>query len=303
MNDLDIWLNNTYFKKHLDNAQDKDRIISQLEKATELGKINWLLDAFPKTLDDEEIYSSLFLNISTDYSKIITKYPSEFRVAESKDRIHVGHTNQMGVYYDGRISEYIDYPDARVASFSFHFLDTKNGKELLLEGIQGDIYKDSGHLTFKEAKRMFGKLNTYYGVDWRQGILKQVYDYGKEQGMNVKGNIPGIFYLFGSSITEYPLYALNYLSTYLKIGIPFEDITFRRVIEDDIRTPMVNACKFLESKSYDDKASLIQKAASEYGAQFSSNRDAWLWKHKIELRDYEKNCVIAYKKIFSEVFS
>jgi len=69
MNDLDIWLNNTYFKKHLDNAQDKDRIISQLEKATELGKINWLLDAFPKTLDDEEIYSSLFLNISTDYSK------------------------------------------------------------------------------------------------------------------------------------------------------------------------------------------------------------------------------------------
>jgi hypothetical protein len=185
---------------------------------------------------------------------------------------------------------------------SFYFLDTKNSKELILENIQGNIRLDDRQYSYKQINHVFDKLRTFYGVDWRQGLFQQVYNYGKKQGMTVRGKIPGMFYDTNSFEAAYPLYALNYLGVYLQIGIHLDDIVFKKS-SDKWNSHWQNVVSYLKNKSPEERIILVKKAAKEYRTFFTRNKHIWKYEHKMDEIIFKKNCENEYKRIFSEILS
>jgi hypothetical protein len=305
MGNLDFLLQDMHFKKYLDSAHNPKKVLDRWEKMLDTNKVHELLNTFPKTLDKDEKYSSLLMNLTIDYNQIINRLPKGFSLIESNepDSTHVDNTNQIDIYFNDILSKGINEPSTfKVACMSFYFLDTKKGKELRIENIQGEISTASGYFSDNEIKRVFGKLSTFYSVNWKQGLLQQVYDYGKEQGMTIKGELPGIFYFYShrSSLPEYPIYTLDYLTTYLKIGIPLDNIIIRTVPED-IKSRWEKTFSFLRTKTDEEKVSFVKQAADAYRKEFRQNKND-LYKHQLALSAFENNCKKTYERVFSEVF-
>ncbi len=295
-------LNNEHFKNYLDTTPNPNKFINRLEKISETNKIGRLLRCFPEELSEDKIYSSLLMNINMDYNEVFQKVPTDFEINESINRIHTGNANQIGINFKKNIpkeKKNLEEETRRIACASFYFLDTEEGKKLLIENIQGDIHRGTGWYTDREIMRVFGKLNTFYKTNWRVGILQQVYDYGKMQKAEVKGIIPGLFALWSVSIQEYPMYALDYLSTYLKIGIPLENIEFKNATYQNINPNWQNIIPFLEKKTTEEKIQIVRDAANAYRKAFKTNRDGWLFKNAITMEEYKSNCINAYERIFS----
>jgi hypothetical protein len=308
MGNLDFLLRNAHFKTYLNNAYNPEEVLDRWDKTLDMNKVRLLQKIFPKTFDEDEIYSSLILNLTADYNKIINRLPKGFSVVEPIEQdsfIHVGSTNQIDIYFNEVLSKGRFEPGIfKVACMSFYFLDSKKGKEIRIENIQGEISTASGYFSDKEIKRVFGKLNAFYGVNWKQGLLQQVYDYGKEQDMNVKGELPGIFYLpcasVPNSMPEYPLYTSDNMTAYLNIGIPLDDIIIGSVPKD-IETRWERTFAFLRTRPDEEKVSLIRQAANTYRKEFTSNRNN-LHEQKLTPSTFEENCRKAFEQVFSEVF-
>jgi len=307
MANLDFLLRNTHFKTYLNNAHNPEEVLDRWEKALDTDKVHGLLKAFPKTFDEDETYSSLLLNLTANYNQIINKLPEGFSVIEaeeSNELVHLGITNQIDIYFNNILSKERHKPStSKIACMSFYFLDSKKGKELRIEEVQGEISTARGHFSDKEIQRVFGKLSTFYGVNWKQGLLQQVYDYGKELGMNVKGEIPGIFHFYNgtSSMPQYPIYTIDYLTAYVNIGIPTDDIIISPVPED-IQSQWDKAFSFMKTKTNKEKDLLMKRANNAYREEYKLYKKD-LDEQKLTHSDFEEKFKKTYIKIFSEVFS
>src|SRR3989344_2864621 len=201
--------------------------VQYINSEEKLGKINRFLEYFPSFLSEDELFSSINLNLKFNFDNLQIPLPENFNIFESKTAIHIGNLNQLSIEYSGAESE-----KRRIACLSLYFLNRDKQRELRLNNIQGEIKPTRfGYFFNKKRKihRIFGKLDYFYGKDWRAGLIEKIKSFGEKEGMKVIGEMPGIFSHLGSSISEYPLYSLYYLNSFLKAGIPLENIDFRGV--------------------------------------------------------------------------
>lgn len=118
------------------------------------------------------------------------------------------------------------------------------------------------------------------------GLCSQLVEYGSQNDINVKGEIPGIFYLMNTdSKSEFPMYFLNHMLTYLRSGIDGENIILPRL--DD---PLLNkgageiysrACDLDENS----RIKYLQDSLKNYTVNFQRLRKKYLESREINLND------------------
>ncbi len=251
------------FQAHIATLEDPEEFLQTVDWAVNDYKVSQLLKAFPKDLTVDQLVASLLLNLQQDYDTIVTNLPPFFSARESKIWIHPGYSNQIGIHFEGKLRK-MDVEDAkrRVATFGVHFRDIDGTQCMYLDSIQGEL-KEGRHTTVREIRRVYGKLATHFGEDWKVGLLRQAMEHAHAQDMDVRGRVPGIFCLIGSSRPEYPLYSLNYVRTYLSLGIPLEKIEFNPV-PDDIPANWDGALSFLQTIDPEEQQQRLGAAARDY---------------------------------------
>lgn len=282
-------LKNQKFKKYRDSLGKGPEFDRYARKARFLDKV------WPEDFTVDQVVDSLLLNLHQDYDSIITDLPSEFSARDCESSIHVGNTNQIGIFYTGKLSKEVEVSDYRMACLSVHFRD--NGeKGMYIENIQGEIPEEN--FDRRGVRRIFGKLNSHFGEDWRVGLLRQTADYARAKDIKVKGKVPGVFAFIGHSISEYPMYSINYVRTYLQIGIDLEDIEFARLWEG--LHSWDAAVKSLKTKSPEERIERLSSAANEYGKSYRR-----LWREcynesKLNLDEFYEQSQEECKRIFAE---
>jgi hypothetical protein len=97
------------------------------------------------------------------------------------------------------------------------------------------------------------------------------------------------------------MYALNYLSTYLKIGIPIDNIRFQRVSED---IPSWDDAKaFLRTKSQEEQITIAHNAAEAYRQFYTTSKRKGLQGDIQNWKNHKDECKQEYHRIFSEILS
>lgn len=288
------------FRKYIDSLPDPEAFRQKLAlEATEF-KVSLLERALPQNLTSDQLTASLLLNLQQDYDSLITNLPAEFQAKESKSAIHIGNTNQIGIYYAGKIQNGKGNIKSRIACISLHFRDIDGAQTMYLEGVQGEL-KESKHPR-REVRRVFGKLNSYFGEDWRAGLLRQPVKYAYDQGMSVRGTVPGLFSFIATSLPEYPIYSLCYLQTYLRIGVPLEDIEFTQV-SAEIQTKWVDAVNFLKTKTQEERLLLLAQATNEYARSYRRLMHQWLREKTIDVPTFDESTKEEYARIFAQHLS
>ena len=285
------------FQEYVESLRDPNAFLESLDWELNERKINRFKKVLPDDFSVDQLVSSLLLNLQQDYDAIITDLPPGFHARETRERtVHVGNTNQIGIHYEGEIKKGEDKSDTRIACVSFHFRDIGGGHFMYLENVQGELKE--GHYSRREIRRIFGKLNSHFGEDWRIGLLRQPLKYARDQGMEVKGNVPGVFYFIRDSLIEHPIYALNYVQTYLRLGLPLEDITFNPTPKE-IQARWDRAISFLETETPEERLRLLSLAAREYTKTYDRLHHQWLEEEDINYPMFEAGC----KKEFARVFT
>lgn len=280
------------FQKHLNSLENKDSFIDRLDSFLQSYKLENFKTNIPKDFTFVNFADSLLLNLQQDYNSIISNLPSDFIARESKERIHIGNVNQIGIYYQGK---------KRVACLNVYFQDKSGSKFMYIDNIQGDIKSSTINSSLKEIHKTFGKLNNYFGEDWRAGLSKQLVDYAKTRDIKVKGKVPGLFFLFESSITDYPIYSLNYVQTFLRSGIPFEDIEISPLQNgfewaDSLWSEAISSLKL---KDLEDRLTALNSASKEYTKFYN---DSWeeIYKDCSKFEDFKLNCKKESIKVFEK---
>lgn len=231
---------------------------------------------------------------------MIVDLPAEFQARESERFIHIGNTNQIGVHYTGEIQKGKGNVDFRIACISLHFRDIDGTKSMCLEDVQGEL-KESKY-SRREVRRVFGKLNSYFGEDWRVGLFRQAIGYACDRGMEVKGRVPGVFWFLGDSLPQYPLYSLCYVQTFLRSGIPLENIEFAKV-PDYVQLRWGDVVNFLQTKTLDERLHLLALATDDYARLYGRLKHQWLREKVIDFSIFEANTVREGLRVFAEHFS
>lgn len=297
------------FQEKLKSHPNADSIHNKLTDDSSNWIYRRILEKLEEKVDENNVLESFFLNANINYGKIFPSLSTEFTVKESTKKIHVEVIHQAEIYFNGDLTNNSKKKNsARIATLGFYFSKTNEGTELHIENIQGDIHTSSGNYTNREIMRVFGKLNACYDQNWRAGIAQDIKNYGVEQEAVVKADIPGLFYFLDSSMPQYPLYTINYLNTYLNIGIPLDNIEFGQTPDTNTKHVFVNSLwkdvtTFLETKPLDEQTKLLADASKEYGTLHKQYELEWLSNDHISTDDYEANCERAFKKIMKETFS
>lgn len=299
--DIQMLLRTQQFRRYVDSLPNPDAFLEKLGLPETQCKLTSLEEAFPEEFNPEQVKESLLLNLQQDYDSMVSDLPPDFRARESKAAIHVGNTNQIEICYDGKINNKINRENVRIACIGLHFRDIGNARLMYFENVQGEL-KEGGYYSRREVRRIFGKLNSHFGDDWRVGILRQLIKYAHNRDMEVRGQVPGLFYFFASSITQYPLYSLNYVQTYLKSGISLEHIEFKPI---DHRTRGIwpKAMVFLATKNQEERLGLIRLAAGEYAQSRDYLRHQWLKEKTIDCETFDESCEEEFARVFEKYFA
>lgn len=286
------------FREYLGSLQDPNLFLQKVNSEVNTYKIDMLNNIFPKDFSLDQRVASLLLNLQQDYDTMIKNLPGEFQMKES-GLIHVGNTNQIGVYYNGRIQRGKERFGSRIACVSLHFRDISGAQIMHIESIQGELIER--RYSRREVRRVFGKLNSYFREDWKVGLLRQLCGYAHDRRMGVKGEVPGIFCFFGSSFREYPMYSLNYVQTYLRAGVSLENIEFRPV-PDDVKTRWDMAINFLKNRNPEERLSLITSAAKAYTNSYTQLRSKWL-EEEAKSQGFSVSNEMEFARVFTKYFS
>ncbi len=293
------------FKKCVTSLENPDFFLNKYKEAVnDDGEylIERLSKVFPEELTQSQWISSILLNLQQDYGAIISDLPDEFRSEESKSCIHVGNSNQIRVYYNGILRKGGEKANKWVACIGLHFRDMGDAQVMCLEDIQGEL-REGSRFSRREVRRIFGKLNTHFDGDWRIGLLKQPIQYARDREMKIIGRVPGLFFLFGSSIAEFPMYSLNYVRTYLQSGIALEDIEFDKIQRDDLRTTWDTALDVLKTKDHAERLHLLNSAANEYIKTYDIFYDRLLNDKMFKYSEYEKRLQEEFARVFEKYLS
>lgn len=288
------------FRKYMDLLQDPGTFRQKLGLETTKFKIDRLKEALPPDLTPDQLATTILLNLQQDYGSMIVDLPAEFQARESEHAIHVGNTNQIGVHYTGEIQKGKGNVDFRIACISLHFRDIDGTQSMYLEDVQGELRESK--YSCREVRRVFGKLNSYFGEDWRVGLLRQTLNYAYDQGMQVKGKVPGIFWYMGSSLAEYPFYSFCYVQTYLRVGIPLENIEFKPV-SDDVQIKWGDAVNFLKTRDQEERLHLLTLAIDDYAKSYRRLRYEWLKEKTIDVFTFDANTEREGARVFAQYFS
>lgn len=281
------------FKRYMDLLPNPNAFLQKLDWAATECKVSQLEGAFPKDITVDQLVSSVLLNLQLDYDSMITNLPMGFTAKQSKLYIHACNTNQIGIYYGDEIRNNTEL-DNRIACVSLHFRDMDYTRYMYIENVQGELKERK--CPRRDVRKIFGKLNSHFGEDWRVGLVRQLVQYAHDQGMEVRGQVPGVFSLLRNSLPEYPLYSLNYVRTYLRSGIPIENIEFKFVSEE-VQPRWDAARDFLKTKNPEERLHLLDLASKEYTESYRQLRHQWL-EERIDGPTYDTSC----KREFGTVF-
>lgn len=235
----------------------------------------------------ENRLKSISLNLSLDLNEMKINLPKNFNIRPS-NLIHPENIHQLSILYNE--SKNSSDNDLWIASTGFYLLAGKEQNKFIINSIQGQLkYPEKDKIIKKRGSRIFGKLNSFYKEDWRVGIIKGIKDLGEKKNLEVFGKMPPIFYLFGSSTAEYPLYSTYNLLSFLKADISLDNILFENT-PIDFKSNWNSIIPKIREEDLSKGILSLENLSREYRKFYSNQKNLWLSSGEIKLNEFEKNC-------------
>ena len=189
----------------------------------------------------EEKARSISMNLNFDFDSMNINLPQDFEIHRSES-LHPENIIQYDITYSDPV--FLKGIKSIAADFGFYLSREKSENFLTITGVQGrlstirfgfqDKFRESDDENYdvlkkrsiKAIKRVFGKLNHFYGEDWRVGIIREIKKVSEEKNLGLRGFVPGTRDVGTLSIPMYPMYSIYTFNSFLKAGICEDNIYF-----------------------------------------------------------------------------
>lgn len=241
----------------------------------------------PNGLTPKEKAESLLYNLNYNFSKFRLKLPENFILEKEIISKHPGAPNELNIRYKTASKENLD-----IATINFYFVKKGNSVELRVNVIQGLLNTKRKDINRKEVFDNFNKLNSFFKEYWRVAVIRGIKDFAKKGDYKLICEMPRNWEYGGVSpvvINRYLKYSFEYLESFIKAGIPVENIDFQRVYkgtdsktkqEFDFKEGFYNLVERIKGRPLKEQERIIENLRSKQSKLYVVSKKAFASKEQ-----------------------